>query len=40
MEDGLSMLESTSAALQEIQIQPETLTLRELFLALTGVSYN
>lgn len=35
MENGLSIPENTFGVPQDIQIQPEILILRELFLALT-----
>ena len=40
MDNALSILENTSGAPQDRQIQPEILILCELFLALTGVPYN
>lgn len=40
LENGLSILENTLGAPQDVQTQPEILILCELFLALTGVPYN
>lgn len=40
LENGLSILENTPGAPQDIQTQPEILILCELFLAVAGVPDN